>query len=209
MATTDRAAFGCDRQQIEAWIDEARAGSAAALGNLLEACRHELFAMARQRTSRPLECKISASDLVQETALDAHRDFVNFRGGCPEELLAWLRNILLFNASNARRHFEDTKKRALAREVPIEPFPTVAGALSRDALSPRSLLVASEEEQAVEQAIGRLPEDQQRVILLRSRQHLSFVEIGQHMDRSADAVRKFWFRAVERLQLYLATDEHA
>jgi RNA polymerase sigma-70 factor, ECF subfamily len=206
--STKPAAFDRDRRQIEAWIDEARAGSAAALGHLLEACRHELFAMARRRTA-PLECKVSASDLVQETALDAHRDFASFRGACPEELLAWLRNILLYNAANARRRFEDTKKRALAREVPLEQYPQVAGALCHDALSPRSLLVASEEEQSVEQAIACLPPDYQRVILLRSREHLSFAEVGQQFGRSAEAVRKLWFRAVEQLQLQLATDEHA
>ena len=34
-------------------------------------------------------------------------------------------------------------------------------------------------------------------------ERLSFQEIGQQMDRSADAVRKVWSRAVERLQIEL------
>ena len=61
---------------------------------------------------------------------------------------------------------------------------------------------AMEDEQtrALEAAIGRLPEDYQQVIKYRYREERSFEEIGQLMDRSADAARQLWFRVVERLE---------
>ena len=196
-----------DKQQIDHWIEEAKAGSSTALGQLLEACRAYLFDLANHRVSSPLKGKVSASDLVQETSLDAHRDFTSFRGACLEELLAWLRRILLYNAANANRRYDRTGKRQVSREIPLELFPGAAGQLQDDALSPRSLLVMIEEKEIVERALERLPQDQQTVIVLRSREHLSFVEIGNQMDRSADAARKLWFRAVERLQAELPRDE--
>jgi RNA polymerase sigma-70 factor, ECF subfamily len=197
---TDESPFASDRPQIEAWIEQAKNGSSAALGELLRTCQTYLFDLAHKGVSPELKCKVSASDLVQETSLDAHRDFADFRGQCLEELLAWLRRILLYNAANARRRYEATGKRQLSRELPLEVFTGVGGQLQDSALSPRSLLASIEEQQAVESALSRMSEDHKTVILLRSREHLSFVEIGESMDRTADAARKLWFRAVERLQ---------
>ena len=49
-------------------------------------------------------------------------------------------------------------------------------------------------------ALARLPEDYRRVIALRYEQGQSFADIGQAMGRSSEAVRKLWFRAIERLR---------
>jgi RNA polymerase sigma-70 factor (ECF subfamily) len=197
------AATAFDKEQIERWIEEARSGSSPALGELLEACRNYLAELAFWQVPSALKCKCSPSDLVQETSLDAHRDFVNFRGQRLEELLAWLRRILVHNAGNANRHYETAGKRQASREVPLELYPAIAAELKDDILSPRSMLVESEEVERITSALDRLSADHRRVILLRNREHYSFVEIGIQMDRSADAVRKLWFRAVERLQLEL------
>jgi RNA polymerase sigma-70 factor (ECF subfamily) len=196
---------GVSRQQIESLIGEARLGSGVALGQLLEACRHYLTDQARRQVVPGLKCKVSASDLVQETSLDAHRDFASFRGQCLEELIAWLRRILLYNAANAARRYR-AGKRQLSRELAIEGHPDVAKQLTAADPSPRSLAVADEEQASVLQAIERLPDDYQTVIWLRNREHYSFVEIGDFMDRSPDAVRKLWFRAIERLQSELSSD---
>jgi RNA polymerase sigma-70 factor (ECF subfamily) len=198
--TDSRPALAHDKREIEAWIDQAKHGSQAALGKLLDACRLYMLELARERVAAPLAAKFSASDLVQETSLDAHRDFANFRGQRLEELLAWLRQIMLYNAANARRRYQVNGKRDAFREIPLNGSPAVAEALADEAPSPRSQLAGVEETQMVEQALGRLSDDHRQVIVLRSREHLSFVEIGRHMDRSADAARKLWFRAVERLQ---------
>jgi RNA polymerase sigma-70 factor (ECF subfamily) len=96
----------------------------------------------------------------------------------------------------------------VSRELALEAFPAVAERLPDGALSPRSLLVVDEERRTVEAALDRLPPDFKTVVLLRSREHYAFVEIGDFMNRSADAARKLWFRAIERLQHELqATDE--
>jgi len=196
-----------DDQQVEAWIEQAKQGSSEALGQLLEACRRYLLVLANRRMAPDLKGKVSASDLVQETSLDAHKDIINFRGQRLEELLAWLRRILLYNAANAARHYQGTAKRELSRELPLDLHPAMAESLAGDVLSPRSLLVAHEEQTAVERALTRLSEDQRTAILLRSREHYSFAEVGALMNRSSEAARKLWFRAIERLQQELASDD--
>jgi RNA polymerase sigma-70 factor (ECF subfamily) len=189
-----------DRRQIEAWIEEAKTGSVEALGELLAACQLYLLGVARRRIPAQLQAKVSPSDLVQETSVAAHRGIGDFRGERLEELLAWLREILLCNAANAWRGYQATGMRRISREIPINEYSDVANELRDGALSPRSQLIDREERRRVEDAIARLSEDHRQVILLRSRDRLSFVEIGEQMQRSADAVRKLWMRAVACLE---------
>ena len=61
-------------------------------------------------------------------------------------------------------------------------------------------LMAGEHAQAVQLALERLPKDHREVILLRYQEQLTFEEVGRRMDRSADAGRKLWWRALVRLQ---------
>src|SRR4029077_20062805 len=68
------------REQIETWIREAKAGCVEARGRLLQACREYLRKLADQAVMDSLRAKCAPSNLVQETALDAHRDFAQFHG---------------------------------------------------------------------------------------------------------------------------------
>jgi RNA polymerase sigma factor (sigma-70 family) len=49
-------------------------------------------------------------------------------------------------------------------------------------------------------AMSRLSEEHQQVLRLRNWQQLSFADIGTEMNRTADAARKLWSRAVMQLQ---------
>jgi RNA polymerase sigma-70 factor, ECF subfamily len=188
------------RQEIETWIRQAKQGSIEARGRLLEACGAFMLQAARQMVSPNLRPKCAPSDLVQETALDAHRDFGQFHGERLEELCAWLRKILLDNAVSARRRYEHAAKREISREISLEASEAVADVLRDDAPSPRSILGRIEKQRHVEAALERLAPDHKSAILLRSRDHLSFAEIGAQMERSEEAARKLWFRAIERLR---------
>jgi RNA polymerase sigma factor (sigma-70 family) len=52
---------------------------------------------------------------------------------------------------------------------------------------------------ALQQALARLPADYRKVIELRFLEERSFEEIGRLTNRSPDAARKLWARAIERL----------
>jgi RNA polymerase sigma factor (sigma-70 family) len=60
--------------------------------------------------------------------------------------------------------------------------------------------MAHEKAQAVEAALARMPDDYRRVIQWRYQEDRSFEEMAQLLERSENAVRKLWFRAIERLQ---------
>jgi RNA polymerase sigma-70 factor (ECF subfamily) len=190
------------RSAVE-WLPAARAGSAEALGRMLEACRGYLLAVARRELDADLQAKGSASDLVQETFLEAQRDLVQFQGGNETDLLAWLRRLLLNNISNFARSYRGTQKRQIGGEVSLaggDSSDQLGEGVVADIASPSEQAMRHERADAVERVLAQLPADYREVILLRYREQLPFEEIAQRMDRSNNAVRKLWARAVERFQ---------
>lgn len=110
-------------------LHKARSGSAEALGQLFEACRGDLLAIAYHELHGQLRAKIDAADVVQETFIEATRDFAAFRGESGPQLLGWLRSILRHNLADIIRHFE-CSCRALSQEVRLFD-PTIAAARQR------------------------------------------------------------------------------
>src|SRR6516162_6479595 len=98
----------------------ARTGSSEALGQALQACRGYLLLLAKRELDPDLRAKGGASDLVQETFLEAQRDFAHFHGNSAEELRAWLRRLLLNNVANFTRQYRERAKRQVGREVSLE-----------------------------------------------------------------------------------------
>jgi RNA polymerase sigma-70 factor (ECF subfamily) len=184
-------------------VAAARAGSSEALGTLLEKFRQYLLLVANERLTPELRPKAGASDLVQDTLLEAQRDFGQFHGRSPEEVLAWLRQILVNNLANFERRYRGTDKRDVAREFPLDasdPDSAPAGQLAAYTPSPSSDAIRREEEAAVLAALDRLPQRYRQVIHWRHKENHSFEEIGDLLHRSPDAARMLWFRAVRHLQ---------
>jgi RNA polymerase sigma-70 factor, ECF subfamily len=189
---------------VARWLEAARAGSRDALGEALEACRAYLLAVANRQVDDALRAKGGASDLVQETFLEAQRDFDRFQGNSADELRAWLCRLLVNNAANFARAYRETDKRQVGREVGLPgEAPSDdgrGGGLPGPTPTPSVQAVAKELAQRVEHCLDRLPDDYRQVITLRYREDRPFDEIARLMGRSENAVRKLWFRAIERLQ---------
>jgi RNA polymerase sigma-70 factor (ECF subfamily) len=182
------------------WLISARAGSREALGQALDHCRNYLLRVAQRELDPGLRAKGGASDLVQETFLEAQRDFGQFQGVSEPELRAWLCRLLVNNVCNFSRRYRDTDKRAIDREVAIERDGSKVGDGPQAATpSPSKQAMDHEQAEALRESLARLPEDYRRVIELRFLEERSFEEIGRLTNRSPDAARKLWARAIERL----------
>lgn len=189
-------------------LDAARSGQDDAFGKLFETFRRHLLLVAHEELPPALRGKLGASDLVQETAVDARRDFPAFRGASAEECFAWLRAILRNNVVDAVRRYGTSQKRAAGLEVSLtSPIGRREGAMLEAAHGlPDGSAIRREDAGLLAAAMGRLSSDHQTVLRLRYWEGLSFVEIGGRMGRSPDAVRKLWYRAVERLQEEMSTE---
>jgi RNA polymerase sigma-70 factor (ECF subfamily) len=179
------------------WLPEAQAGSSEALGQLLEACRGYLLLVAQRELAPDLQAKGGASDLVQETLLDAVRAFPRFQGTSEAEVLAWLRRLLLNNLVSFARRYRDADKRQVGREVGLAEGSAGPAA---DVPTPSHQAAEQEEARRVQEALERLPEDYRRVLRLRFEEERSFEDIGRLLGLTPNAARKLWVRAVKRLQ---------
>ena len=167
-------------------LSAARAGSREALGQALEACRDYLLLIADRELDPDLRTKGGASDLVQQTFLEAYQDFQRFTGDSPDELRAWLRRMLLNNVANFTRHYRDAAKRCVGRERELagDSSTDPAAGLPGNTPTPSVEAMAHEQAQALQSAL----------------EQLSFPEIGRLMGRTENAARLLWLRAVERLE---------
>ena len=189
---------------LEDWLAAARGGSDEALGQALQACRLYLLMIAERELEPAVRAKGGASDLVQQTFMEAQGDFARFHGTDSTELRAWLRRLLLNNVANFRRHYRGTAKRRADRETPLDAGDSTRGGngawLADDTPSPSRQLMQEEKDQDLRRALDRLPPDYRQVLLLRYEEELPFEEVAQRMGRTANAARKLWSRAVEQLQ---------
>src|SRR5437763_4304514 len=153
---------------VEQCLSAARAGSREALGQALQAYRHYLLEIARDEIDRALQAKGGASDLVQETFLEASRTFPRFHGQSAPELRAWLRALLLRHVAKHGRRFRTTLKRRVAAEVALGTLPEGREvSLGADVQTPSAGVVADEELGMLRRALERLPDDYRRVVQLR------------------------------------------
>jgi RNA polymerase sigma-70 factor (ECF subfamily) len=189
---------------VRAWIEAAHNGSREALGRLLEQFRPYLLRLANSELDAQLQAKGSGSDLVQETFLEVQRIFGRFQGSTTADLLAWLHTILLNKVATFTRQYRATAKRRIAREVALD----VAGASdAQDACglearepTPSHRVIHDEQAESLHRALERLPADYRQVIHWRQWEELSYEEIARRLNRSVDAARMLWWRAIERLQ---------
>jgi RNA polymerase sigma-70 factor (ECF subfamily) len=192
--------FSPEQDRLEA----ARAGSKEAIGQALEACRNYLLLIANQSLDPALLAKGGASDMVQATFLEAHRDFRQFTGKSSDELRIWLRQMLLHNIADFVRNYHKTDKRDVGREVAIDKQDSVHLAAGSTQLpTPSRQVIAQEQVDQVTRAIAQLSEDHQMVIRLRNQEDLPFDVIAQRLGRTEDATRKLWFRAIQQLRSLL------
>ena len=191
---------------------EARTGDTATLGRLLELYRRYLALLARVQIGQRLQGKVDASDVVQETFLEAHRGFARFRGSSEGELLCWLRQILAARLADVLRRYLGTQGRdvRLEREI-AEDFDRSSILLDRGLIAPQSSpsQQVARREQCVllANALGELPGDYREVIVLRHIEGLTFSDVAQRMGRSLDSVEKLWMRALVRLRKLLGDPE--
>lgn len=183
----------------------ARQDSNDALGQLLEHYRGYLGLLARVQIGRRVRGKVEAADLVQETFLEAHRNFGRFGGTTEAEFVSWLRQILAANLAMALRRFLGTKRRDVRLERELEAELDESSRMLDKGLvapssSPSQRAIHHEQAILLADALGRLPETYREVIVLRHLEGLTFPEVARRMDRSLNSVKNIWTRALGQLR---------
>jgi RNA polymerase sigma-70 factor, ECF subfamily len=174
----------------------------------LEGCRPYLRLLAQLNLAAALKPKFDASDIVQETMLDAHQALSEFRGQSDEELRAWLRQILARRLLRASRDF-GREKRNVARERSIEAAlddssARIEGWLAAEQSSPSQRADRNEQTARLADALSSLPEAQREAVVLHYWQGWTVAAIASELGRSTSAVAGLLKRGLKLLRLQLA-----
>jgi RNA polymerase sigma-70 factor (ECF subfamily) len=131
--------------------------------------------------------------------LDAQKGFGRFEGTTREDFYAWVGQILRHNLADLARRYRNAGRRAVARERSLAAGPPAdTPAVSAD--SPSAAVTRAEDEARLRAAMARLPDEARLVLAWRQHDRLGWAEVGARLGKSAEAARKVWFRAVERLR---------
>ena len=165
--------------------------------------RDYLLLLARSQLPSRLRAKLDASDVVNQTLLDAHRDRDQFRGVTGAEFAGWLRKILANQLAAAIRHFERDKRdvnREQSLHVAIEQSSLrLEGWLADGSLPPPARAERSEQLLHLVQCLGQLSELQREAVELRYFQGLSVKAVAERMNRTATAVTGLLHRGLTEL----------
>ncbi|MFO0897440.1 MAG: sigma-70 family RNA polymerase sigma factor [Pirellulales bacterium] len=174
--------------------------------------RSYLLLLARLQLDDRRWSRVEASDVVQQTLLEAHAmppqadQSVSGTAG-------WLRRALANNIRDAIRRSR-RKKRDVAREIPfdqaIDGFDgRIASCLNATALSPSEQAVRAEDLLRLADAMEQLPEVQRQVIILHHLQGASLREAAERIGRTEGAVAGLLHRGLRKLREALSKNSQA
>jgi RNA polymerase sigma-70 factor, ECF subfamily len=191
----------------ESLLDQARRGDGEALGRLLDLYRNYLRLLARSLVRSDLRGRFDHSDLIQDTFLNAHQGFANFRGHSEVELIAWLRrilaNILANHAKRNRGRTRDHRREDSLEALLDRSDQALQRALASPEASPSAQAARRERAVLLADALEELTPDQREVFVLRHLDQISIPEIAVRMEKSTAAVEMLWLRAIKKLNAIL------
>jgi RNA polymerase sigma-70 factor, ECF subfamily len=147
---------------------------------------------------------MEASDIVQQTLLDAHKDRDRFRGGSEAERLAWLRSLLACNLADAARAQGRARRdvahnRSLEQALDESAFGLECW-LAADQSSPPERAARNESIVRLADALAGLPEDNRRALVMRHCQGSSLAEISAELGRTPQAIAGLLKRGLAQLR---------
>lgn len=174
----------------------------------IERFRSYLLLLARTRLDRKLRGKLDASDVVQQTLLEAHQALPSFRGSDTATQAAWLRQILARNLANAVRDLtrarRDVRRERVLQTDLDSSAAQLEGWLAAEQSSPSQRMERQERALRLAEALTRLPENQREALVLRHFQNLPLADIAQQLGCTTAAVAGLLQRGLKNLRHSLA-----
>jgi RNA polymerase sigma-70 factor (ECF subfamily) len=188
-------------------LDRARQGDPEALGRLLEAQRAGLHRLAERQLEGRIAIRVDASDVLQQTFLEAYRCFPQFSGRDKRELVAWLRSILDHKVAGAIRDHALLQKRDVGRERSMDDSrgggPTLKQDLDANLTSPSQKAIRGEQAERLSEALAALPEDQREAVRLRHLEGWALADIAVRFGRTPTATAGLIKRGMKALRRQL------
>jgi len=187
-----------DRATEEDLIRRFRDGDGEALCALFD--RHE--ALLRRRIERWLprdvRRRLSVGDVLQEArivALERHRDF---QPTGADGFRNWILGIAEMRVRYANQRHRDVAKRSARREV-TKPARAETAQFAGRGPTPSEVAIGAEAERIARRALAALPDDYREILRLTREEGLALREAAERLQRSYEATKKLYGRALTRL----------
>lgn len=178
----------------------------------LERFRDYLCLLARVELGPRIQGKVDASDIVQETLLEAHRAQEQFRGTTDPEKAAWLRQILARNIADEARKYSRSK-RAVSMERSLQASiddssHRLERLLTADQSSPSQKMIRNDQALQLARALSAIPEEQRIAIELHHLKGLKTSEVARQLGKSHASVAGLLRRGLKNLRELLQENSH-
>ncbi len=197
--------------ETELRLSRAREGDEAAVRWLLDRYRPRLRQMIGLRLDDRLASRLDASDVVQETLMDAAQRLDGYLRDRPLPFYPWLHRLASERIAQAHRYHLRTQRREAMREQapgsgPIGPSARrLIDVLAASGTSPSKHLIREEDRVAIWQALAELSEQDREILVMRYLDQLGFSEIAAILEISDGAARLRHYRALQRIGPLLGT----
>lgn len=174
--------------------------------------RPMLLTLAEAMISPTLRRDLEASDLVQQTLLEAHCHAEQLVQMNAAVIFSWLRSALQHNMQDAIRHLH-AKKNDIRRRLPLSDLENSWCRLEKifvdESTSPSEVLQRNEQLCLILSALQTLPENQRAALILKHLKGHSLKEVAESLQLSESATAGLLHRGRQRLAQCLEDGSHA
>jgi RNA polymerase sigma-70 factor (ECF subfamily) len=200
-----------ESDEIADLLSKAGAGDRAALEELFTRHRERLSRMVRMRLDRRVRGRVDASDVIQETHVEALERLPEYLRDRKLPFFLWLRFLAAQKVIQVHRHHLGAQRRDPRQEVRIHggPFPeasslAIAQQLVGRHTGPSEAAARAELKVRLEEALGAMEPLDREILSLRHFEQLSNAEAAQELGLEEAAASKRYVRALRRLKGVLA-----
>lgn len=172
----------------------------------IEHLRPVLMTLAEVFISPAYRVELDASDVVQQTFLEAHEQGILHQRLGEQELFGWLRVALRHNILDAVRSLNSKKRdvKRCIREADInDSFARIDEMLVADDTSPPDVIARNEQLVLLMEMIQRLPEGQKQAVILKHFRGFSLQQIAESLGSTESAVAGLLDRGRKQLEKYM------
>lgn len=195
-----------DAERTRELLDQARAGEAAAIEQLLACHRDPLRRVVDLRLDPALARRVDASDIVQEALVEANRRLPEYLRQPAMPFHLWLRHLAHDRLIDAHRRHREAARRSLDREQPLrsaihdESSAQLLAELIDPEQTPASAAIQQELQARLDAALGALDDGDREIILMRHHEQLSNQDVAAALGLTEAAASMRHLRALRRLK---------
>lgn len=172
----------------------------------LDHFRPVLLTLAEAMISSTLRGDLEASDLVQQTLLEAHCNAEQLALVSQSAFFSWLRSALNHNMLDAVKHLKaqknDVRRRVRASDLEAS-FIRLEQVLVADETSPSEVVQRNEQVCTMLSALQTLPDNQKRAVIMKHLNGRSLREIAEELGLSEPAAAGVLHRGRQQLAKFL------